>query len=35
VRLYEEPVLTDRYGEQYARYRRSVPGWIPQRPRQP
>jgi protein-S-isoprenylcysteine O-methyltransferase Ste14 len=32
VRLYEEPVLTHRFGERYERYRRSVPGWIPRRP---
>ena len=29
VRLYEEPTLTERYGEQYADYRRTVPGWWP------
>jgi protein-S-isoprenylcysteine O-methyltransferase Ste14 len=29
VRGYEEPVLQDRYGEEYARYRQSVPGWWP------
>ena len=32
VRGYEEPTLTRRYGEQYARYRRTVPGWWPRRP---
>jgi protein-S-isoprenylcysteine O-methyltransferase Ste14 len=32
VRLYEEPVLLERYGEQYEAYRRAVPAWIP-RPR--
>ena len=31
VRGYEEPVLTARYGEQYERYRASVPGWWPRR----
>src|SRR4051794_20633828 len=29
VKLYEEPVLADRYGAEYERYRRTVPGWIP------
>lgn len=29
VRLYEEPTLLRRYGEDYARYRREVPGWWP------
>ena len=29
VRSYEEPVLAQRYGESYARYRRSVRAWIP------
>jgi protein-S-isoprenylcysteine O-methyltransferase Ste14 len=29
VRWYEEPTLTARYGEQYRRYRRSVPAWWP------
>lgn len=29
VRLYEEPALTRQYGEQYADYRRAVPGWLP------
>jgi protein-S-isoprenylcysteine O-methyltransferase Ste14 len=33
VRLYEEPVLSRRFGEQFESYRRSVPGWIPRRPR--
>jgi protein-S-isoprenylcysteine O-methyltransferase Ste14 len=34
VRLYEEPTLSARYGEQYAAYRRAVPAWIPRlRPR--
>jgi protein-S-isoprenylcysteine O-methyltransferase Ste14 len=33
VKLYEEPVLTERYGEAYRRYRASVPGWIPRPPR--
>jgi len=32
VRGYEEPTLERRYGEQYARYRRTVPGWWPRRP---
>jgi protein-S-isoprenylcysteine O-methyltransferase Ste14 len=29
VRLYEEPTLARRYGEQYEAYRRAVPGWWP------
>ena len=29
VKLYEEPTLTDTYGEQYLEYRRHVPGWWP------
>ncbi|HEX8104381.1 MAG TPA: isoprenylcysteine carboxylmethyltransferase family protein [Solirubrobacteraceae bacterium] len=29
VRLHEEPVLAARHGEQYAAYRRAVPGWWP------
>jgi protein-S-isoprenylcysteine O-methyltransferase Ste14 len=29
VRLYEEPVLSRRFGEDYDRYRRTVPGWWP------
>lgn len=29
VRLYEEPYLSDRYGEEYEAYRRAVPGWWP------
>jgi len=32
VRLYEEPALARRYGEQYEAYRRAVPGWLPRRP---
>jgi protein-S-isoprenylcysteine O-methyltransferase Ste14 len=31
VRLYEEPTLRRQFGEQYEVYRRSVPGWWPQR----
>ncbi|PWK72623.1 isoprenylcysteine carboxylmethyltransferase family protein [Aminobacter sp. AP02] len=29
VRIYEEPVLTQRYGTQYETYRANVPGWVP------
>lgn len=29
VRWHEEPVLTARYGEEYAIYRRNVRGWVP------
>jgi protein-S-isoprenylcysteine O-methyltransferase Ste14 len=29
VRLYEEPTLEQAYGEEYAAYRRAVPGWLP------
>jgi protein-S-isoprenylcysteine O-methyltransferase Ste14 len=31
VRGYEEPTLRARYGEEYDRYRASVPGWGPRR----
>jgi protein-S-isoprenylcysteine O-methyltransferase Ste14 len=31
VKLYEEPVLDDRYGDAYRRYKEAVPGWIPHR----
>ena len=33
VRLYEEPTLRQRCGEEYEAYRRAVPGWWPRRPR--
>jgi protein-S-isoprenylcysteine O-methyltransferase Ste14 len=29
VRWYEEPLLQNRYGEQYKRYRRGVRAWVP------
>jgi protein-S-isoprenylcysteine O-methyltransferase Ste14 len=29
VHWYEEPTLRRRFGEEYERYRRSVPGWWP------
>jgi len=29
VKLYEERVLSERYGEAYRRYQAAVPGWIP------
>jgi protein-S-isoprenylcysteine O-methyltransferase Ste14 len=29
VKLYEEPVLAERYGEAYHQYQAAVPGWIP------
>ena len=29
VHGYEEPTLARRYGEQYERYRRAVPAWLP------
>ncbi len=29
VRLYEEPALRRRFGDQYEAYRRAVPGWWP------
>lgn len=29
VRLYEEPLLSTRFGARYEAYRGSVPGWIP------
>jgi protein-S-isoprenylcysteine O-methyltransferase Ste14 len=30
VRLYEEPALAGRYGDEYQRYRDDVPRWLPQ-----
>lgn len=33
VRGYEEPTLRRRYGPEYQRYRRIVPGWWPRYPR--
>lgn len=33
VHWYEEPTLARTYGEQYETYRRSVPAWLPRRPR--
>jgi protein-S-isoprenylcysteine O-methyltransferase Ste14 len=32
---YEEPTLTERFGEEYEAYRRRVPRWIPRPPRAP
>ncbi len=29
VRIYEEPTLHSQYGDEYERYRRAVPGWLP------
>jgi protein-S-isoprenylcysteine O-methyltransferase Ste14 len=29
VRLYEEPTLARRYGEEYLRFKRHVPRWLP------
>ena len=29
VRWYEEPVLLERYGDQYQRYRQAVRAWVP------
>jgi protein-S-isoprenylcysteine O-methyltransferase Ste14 len=29
VRVYEEPTLRRRYGEEYEAYRRDVPAWLP------
>ena len=31
VKLYEEPELARRFGDQYDRYRSAVPGWWPRR----
>ena len=31
VHWYEEPTLLRQFGEQYERYRREVPGWLPRR----
>jgi protein-S-isoprenylcysteine O-methyltransferase Ste14 len=33
VKLHEEPALASAFGEQYADYRRRVPGWWPRVPR--
>jgi protein-S-isoprenylcysteine O-methyltransferase Ste14 len=33
VRWYEEPNLERRFGADYAEYRRTVPAWLPRRPR--
>jgi protein-S-isoprenylcysteine O-methyltransferase Ste14 len=33
VLVYEQPALAERFGESYARYRASVPAWVPRRPR--
>ena len=33
VVLYEEPTLEAKFGEAYARYRQTVPRWLPRRPR--
>ena len=30
---YEEPTLTERFGDEYRAYRRRVPRWIPRPPR--
>ena len=36
VRLYEEPTLARRYGDEYEEYRSAVPAWLPRlRPWQP
>jgi protein-S-isoprenylcysteine O-methyltransferase Ste14 len=32
ITQYEEPALQRQFGESYARYRRSVPRWLPRRP---
>jgi protein-S-isoprenylcysteine O-methyltransferase Ste14 len=31
ARWYEEPTLLDRFGPEYAAYRRAVPAWLPRR----
>jgi protein-S-isoprenylcysteine O-methyltransferase Ste14 len=35
VVLYEEPVLREKFGEAYERYRKTVPRWLPRRPDYP
>ena len=30
---YEEPTMTERFGDEYIAYRRRVPRWLPRRPR--
>jgi protein-S-isoprenylcysteine O-methyltransferase Ste14 len=32
---YEEPALRRQFGHHYEEYRRSVPRWIPARPKEP
>lgn len=29
VRLYEEPTLASKFGDEYEAYRKAVPGWLP------
>ena len=31
VRWYEEPMLLERYGDEYQRYRQAVRAWVPRR----
>src|SRR5829696_6944501 len=31
VRLYEEPALTQRFGDEYREHKRTVPAWVPRR----
>jgi protein-S-isoprenylcysteine O-methyltransferase Ste14 len=31
VKLYEEPVLAQRFGDEYVQYKIRVPGWVPRR----
>ena len=33
VHLYEEPTLAAQYGDEYRAYTRTVPRWLPRRPR--
>jgi protein-S-isoprenylcysteine O-methyltransferase Ste14 len=33
VRFYEEPHLTETFGEEYVEYQRTVRAWVPRRPR--
>ena len=35
VAVYEEPALTEQFGDEYREYKRAVPAWIPRPGRAP